>query len=70
MAERLVVQFVFAQVQRVQVWHTRENLWSDASDVVLFKDKSHGMTYDEVHVVEVYNMACTAISHEYVVMSC
>ncbi|KAA8590991.1 hypothetical protein FQN60_001934 [Etheostoma spectabile] len=29
-------------VQCVQVRHPRENLWSDDSDVVLFKDKSHG----------------------------
>lgn len=56
-AQRLIIQFVFTQIQRVQVWHAREILWGDDSDVVLFKDKSHSKIYDVVHVVVVYDIA-------------
>lgn len=61
MAERLIIQFVIAQVQCFQVQQTREIFRSDDSDVVLFKDKSHGIIYDGVHVVEVFNMTCKDI---------
>lgn len=52
-AERLIIQLVFAQVQCVQVVHTRERLWLNDSDVVLFKNKSHGIIQDEVEVHDV-----------------